>query len=481
MAEVSSLPPSLQESILAAIVFDDKWGSACAMQLSPEYFDEGAFREIAEKLLSYRAQFHKPPGRVHLDDLFGSVLFTRDNQPSKVQRTLAGIAALQDGLNGEYIAGQVQEFVRKQQLKSALLEASARYEQGGPDLTEEVEKILYSSLRHRVSTMDAGTFLNDPDKAFAFLDRRDTSDYIPLGIGPLDDIGIRLIPKEMLLFIGPKGRGKTWFCIHCGKQALLQKARVLHVTLEVREEIVVSRYFQALFGGAYRPDPYDVTLLELDDLKRFVAMEQRKRTPKFAFSDPNIRKILRAKMAREGVRLGRIVVKEFPTSALTIPTLENYLDFLETTHKFIPQVLIIDYPDLMNVNKKDYRIGLRHIFESLRGIATQRNLALVVPTQGNRSSLDARKVKAGMVSEDISKINTADVVMTLSSTGEERKRGLARLHLAHSRNTADDETVLITQSYKTGQFCLQAIRPNTVYFTKLKAIGDKEDPHDDDT
>jgi hypothetical protein len=59
------------------------------------------------------------------------------------------IAALREGLNGEYIANQVDHFIRKQTLKAALIEAGNRYQQGGPDLLQDVENILREGLPAR--------------------------------------------------------------------------------------------------------------------------------------------------------------------------------------------------------------------------------------------------------------------------------------------------------------------------------------------
>src|SRR6185369_12431638 len=248
----------------------------------------------------------------------------------------------------------------------------------------------------------------------------------PLGIPEFDRAGVGLVAKELLLYIGPKGSGKTWFAVHCGKQGLIHHQKVLHISLEVREEEVAARYCQALFGGARRPNRYDVTELEFDELARLAGFNTNKQVrPRIDFSAPEARKVLRSKMKSWGIRLGRIVIKEFPTSGLTVSTLTNYLDYLELAHNFVPTIFILDYPDLMDIKLADYRLGVRRVYEQIRGLCVKRNMAGVTPTQGNRSSIDAKRVSASMVAEDKSKLDTSDTVITYSQTKAELRLGLA--------------------------------------------------------
>jgi replicative DNA helicase len=473
----SSLPLPLQESILAALVFDEGHGAIIAAQVRADHFDE-QYREIAKRLLGYRQRYGRAPGQAHLDDLFGTELLTNNKRAPRLRRVLTNLTLQSEGLNAEYVASRTQHFIRSQQLKLALVRGSERYMQGGDEAVDEVEGILAEALRFRSQTMDAGTFMNDPDKALAFLKPEEEQGYT-LGIKELDKLGIMLAPKEFMLYIGPKGSGKTWACIHVGLKALLQKASVLHVTLEVSEEITAGRYLQMLFGMAKHEGQVSQSLLELDELGRLVGFTTKKRTPKLVMSDPNIKRELRQRMKKWGAKLGRLVIKEFPTGSLKVAQLIGYLDYLEMTHGFVPNVLIVDYPDLMHFNKDNYRIALGTVTEELRGIAVERRLALFAPSQGNKQTMGARYVRSKDVAEDVRKVNTADNVITYSQTDGERRQGLARLHVAHARNNESGDTVLITQSYATGQFCMDSALMQKAYWDRLKAVtGDEVDPEE---
>lgn len=472
------LTESLQEAVLAVLTFDQKYGALISAQVQPEHFD-GIYNEIATAVLAYRKRYNKPPGRAHLENLFSKAkVDPGDRKTHSLRRALVALANQAEGINAEYVAGRAEDFIRAQNLKSALLAANERYMQGGDDLVDEVERILHGALKHKQTTLDAGTFLNDVGKAFEFLNKAD--EFCSLGIPELDRLELGLVPKQLLLYIAPKGTGKSWFSVHAGRQGLMQKQKVLHVSLEMGETLVIPRYYQSFFGISKRSDPVPKVEFELDELNRLAGFKIGRLKPKLSFSDPEIRKFLRAKVQHWGARFGRLVVKAFPSGSLTVPQLEGYLDYLELTHNFIPTVLIVDYLDLMRQDIGNLRASLTKTVVDLRGLADKRNLALVAPTQSNRSGIGAKKVSSTNVSEDIGKVFTADTVLSYSQTEEERKFGLARLTVEHARNSETGACVLLAQSYATGQYVLESAVLTNAYWERLNAVAGKDVSLEDD-
>lgn len=468
-------PAALQESVLALLAFDESWGSAAAAVVRPEHFD-GVYHEIAKRVLAYRRRYSRAPGAANLETLFTTTQLDPDNRKTSLLRqTLLVLEALSESINGAHIAGRAAELVRRQTLKTAIIEASERYGADEDGLVADVERILYGALRQKQEVLDAGTFLSAPG-ALSFLDGGQ-EDFVALGIPELDRRGIGPVPGEMLLYVASKNTGKSWFCIHCGRQALMQRKRVMHISLEMSEPQVVGRYFQSLFGVAKDPGPILRTVFEMDELDRLVEVKTTRKKPKRQISlrGEDIRKVLRAKQQKWGTRLGRLVVKRFPTRRLTIDHLVGYLDYMEDAHRFVPNMLIVDYPDLMKVASKDFRISLGHTYEDLRGLAVERNLALVCPTQGNRSAIGARKVQGKMVSEDISKVHTADTVLVYSQTEAEFARGLARLGVEYARDTERGTVLVISQSYATGQYVVQSIPMPSEYWDHVKGDDEEDD------
>jgi hypothetical protein len=76
-----------------------------------------------------------------------------------------------------------------------------------------------------------------------------------------------------------------------------------------------------------------------------------------------------------------------------------------------------------------------------------------------------------MISEDISKAFTADTVLTYSQTEQEEPLGLARLHVEYARNEARGQTVLLAQSYATGQYVLESALMRQEYWARLDQVS----------
>ena len=176
--------------------------------------------------------------------------------------------------------------------------------------------------------------------------------------------------------------------------------------------------------------------------------------------------------------MDKLVIKEFPTAKLTIDGLEAFLDILELQQNFIPDLLILDYPELMAVDVKQYRLELGNIYRRLRGIGVERNMAVCAVSQSNREGMRTRLISEGNASEDFSKTGTADNIISYNQTKEEKALGLARLHVVANRHEQDKFSVLVSQNYRAGQFVVDSVRMPGNYWDML---GDEvEMEHGDD-
>jgi hypothetical protein len=482
MAE--TLTQSLQESVLTLLATNDVEGRIAAGLIDHRSFDD-SYRELAQRIFSFRKKHGKAPGTAHLDDLVDDIIGNKKHkQQRQYLRILDGILSNADSLNAPYVLSRIHGFAKRQRFKYALLKAGDYYQTGKDDVEDVVEDIFKKAIKPDTdSTLELGTFLSDKKKALNFLHSA-KADYL-LGIPALDRVNLGPTAGELLMLMAAKGKGKSWWAIDVGKRCLMQNAKVLHVTLEMSEDRVIQRYFQSFFAIAKRREKFFVTDFEFDDLGRVAELKRHKRKPRMALDSSKIERYLHRKMRKWGTRLGRLVVKGFPSGSLTIPKLEAYLELLEI-EGFIPNVMIVDYPDLMALDKKgDLRVSIGLNTKELRGLCQKRYLAGVAPTQGNRKSWDASTAKGSMVSEDASKFYTADKVLIYNQTPLEKALGLARLDVEKNRDDEDGFTVAITQAYKTGQFCLNSTRMfnQQHYWDMLGAEGDdmQENDEEEDT
>jgi hypothetical protein len=115
--------------------------------------------------------------------------------------------------------------------------------------------------------------------------------------------------------------------------------------------------------------------------------------------------------------------------------LEGHLDRL-VSDDFHFGVIIDDYLDLLEPAKRytDRRFELTDTFVWYRALGERYGCPVWTATQGNRGSLNKEIITMADVSEDIGKVNTADVVIALCQTKEELDANQCRLFMAKVRD-----------------------------------------------
>lgn len=437
---------SMQENILTLMAWDNQACGIIKSSVDIQLFESKMHREIAHHCVDYHNKFNKSPGE-HLPDLLEDVLEEDGKKASLYDRLLRNIYELKDSINSEYVLNTLNKFIRQQQLKIGVTEAAKFIKNGDIDNAElELNKSLNSTL----NVFDPGINLID-DSLTALSYTVDDENRILLGIPYFDTIRFGPAPKELMIIVSPPNRGKSWGCIHIAKVAAKQGKKVLIITLEMSQEKYLSRIVQSIFSISKRLPQVEVINI-ISDNNKFEDFDFIK-VKRPVLGDLDILSKIAKKLKLTNNRLS-IFVKEFPTGKLSIKGLEVYLNQLERWGNYIPDVLIIDYPDLMVTDSGNLRISIGNIYKEIRGIGVERNIAVVAPSQTNKLGEDASLITMKHLSEDYSKAFTADSIMTYNQTEKEKLLNLARLHIAKNRDEEAGGTVLISQQYHIGQFFL---------------------------
>ncbi len=472
-----SLSAPLQLQLLTLLCFSPTASSLIRGAIEPRMFSSTVQRRIVDRVYAYLDEFHRPP-QDHLSDLIEDIIDNggqseEKSSPEMYADVMESLLTLRKKVDEDFVLSQLESFVRQQALRTGIVRASEAVQSG--DLAG-AEAAMHTAMRTQLKVFTPGLTLSE---GLARINEETRTDLLPLAIKPLDDNQLGPARGELWLFMAPPKRGKSWMLTHIGKQGLLHRLSVLHITLEISERLVVQRYIQSLFSVQRIKARVNVIRLKTDDIGRVYQLERETLRERLSFKDSGIKALLTTKLGKFHAR-ERLLVKAFPTGVLTISALRNYLDLLERTGNFTPDVLIVDYPDLMKISSDNYRLEIGTVFRDLRGIAVERNLMCAVATQSNRSGATAKVVTDAHTSEDYSKIATADTVLTYSQTLAEKELGLARIFVSNTRVGEQDRfIVLVTQAYRIGQFCLDSTALPSTYDSHLQALLGKnpdEDP-----
>ncbi|MDJ0953458.1 MAG: DnaB-like helicase C-terminal domain-containing protein [Acidimicrobiia bacterium] len=461
---------SLQENLLTLLCFDPEHAPVIDSVVDVELFGGSVFSDVAHRASQFLQQF-KEPAAEHLPDLFHDILYGKDDkQAALYARVFENMAQVYDTINAGYVMSRLSGFVRRQKLTGTVVKAAQTLQLGTEEAIAETEMILSKGLRFGVQEFDAGAFLYS-EESFQAITQADL--FFPTLIEPLDNVGMAPAPGTLLTFMSLPNKGKSWFLTHIGKVcAAVHRLRVVHISLEMGREKQLRRYWQAYLSMP-RSHPevvYPRLLMEEGDFSG-VKRERMNRLPIISTKGS---KLLRKRSQALRKSQQQILVKQFPTNSLTTLELSAWLDQLERTTRFVPDVLLVDYADIMKISAGAVRQDTSAVYKDLRGLAVDRNMAVVTCSQSNRSGEDARMLTFKHFAEDYSKAATSDYVITYSQTPQEHKLGLARLFNAKNRDEEAMGTTLISQAYAAGQFVVDAYPLPSDYLDVLEDMRGRD-------
>ena len=119
---------------------------------------------------------------------------------------------------------------------------------------------------------------------------------------------------------------------------------------------------------------------------------------------------------------GDIVIQEFPSKSMTVDDIEEYLTYLKETEKFMPNVVFLDYIDLLKPDSTISKSAKTHekladIYAKAVGLQQKMGITFITASQTNKTTTD--KVIVAM--EDLSdsplqKMASVDKVMLFCQT-----------------------------------------------------------------
>lgn len=152
----------------------------------------------------------------------------------------------------------------------------------------------------------------------------------------------------------------------------------------------------------------------------------------------------------------RFLIVEWPPDECSVSHIYALLDNLKRTDGWHPDVIILDYMDLMvsrndAYNKDDYT-RQKHVANEVRGLAKNENVLIFTATQTNRTGAGGEElVDMSKAAESFAKQFSLDYVVSLNQSMSERKATPPRMRMfiAKNRNGPKNETVECTITYET--------------------------------
>jgi len=390
---------SFQSKIVASLMSDIKFIQTISDILEPDMFDSDSNKWLVKSIRDYFYEYKKQPTlevvKYKIDEIDNDVL--KSGVVDKLRDVWKNIEAT----DLEFVQSETLDFCKNQTLKSAILES-----------VDMLENKNYDGIKSLIdNAMKAGSERDLGHDYIPSLEvRLSESARITVKtpwdvINDITDGGLGA--GELGVVVAPAGIGKSWTLQALGSEVVRQGKTVVHYTLELNENYVGLRY-DSIFSG--------VT------------------TGNIKYHKEDVEKKLQSLP-------GKLLIKYFPTKAASVNTIGSHLKQIELSGVDIDMV-IVDYADILmpTGNFKEKRHAIGTIYEDLRGLAGELEIPIWTASQANRSALEEDVIGADFVSEDYSKVMTADFVISMSRKVEDKIANTGRFHVIKNRFGIDGVT-----------------------------------------
>tara|TARA_R110000803_G_scaffold42850_4_gene91634 strand:+ start:8254 stop:9603 length:1350 start_codon:yes stop_codon:yes gene_type:complete len=405
---LSSYGYSFQIKVIASLFTDKLFINQIAEILSPKYFESDANNWIVETVLEYHREFKTSPTleviKVKQQDLDHDVL--KEQIVAHMKDAWRYIEA--DDL--PFIKQQAIDFCKNQEIKKAILGSVDLLKHGQYD---EIKTKIDDALKSGGDKDIGHDYMVSIDERYTDA-VRDTKETPWEVINDLTDGGLG--KGELAVFVAPAGIGKSWGLINIGAHAIKKGMTVLHYTLELNQAYVGLRYDSVVTGIANQ------------NLKHYQSQ---------------------VKEALEKMD-GELIIKHYPTKSVGVLGLRSHVEKCIMQDKR-PDIIIVDYADLLKGHGQEKRHELEGIYEDLRGMAGEYDIPVWTASQANRSALEEDVIDASKVSESYGKVMVADFILSLSRKVQDKLAGTGRWHVIKNRFGPDGITLPSKMNTSNGQ------------------------------
>lgn len=400
MSEEERITPVFFEQLLIKFLFtNEKVRDKTLPFLTPKIFENENNIAICEKILSFNERFNKFPSVQEMKvDLKNDIIYSH-----LVKIMNIDISQYDD----TFILAEIEEFIRKQLVSNYNVEIASALNNNQTDKLQEYPDLMREAMAFSFNTEIGLEFFEEEDRMYNFLHNHDK--VVPTDIKAFDflvDGGMH--EKSLTLWLAPTNLGKSLIMTSLSCNNILRNKNVLYITLEMSENKISERIMANMFNVAI-PD------LKIISKDRFHSIY-------------------------EGIKKqhqNRLVVKEFPTRGANTNSYRNLLKELKVKKKFIPDIVYVDYIDIMLANndkRSDNSYSeLKRIAEELRGLAVETEIPWISATQVNRDGLTSSELDLGNMSESIGKAFTADLIIAVTQPDELKTAGKFKWDIIKNR------------------------------------------------
>lgn len=499
----------LERKILIGLIASDQFIRAIAPIWSIHYMQASTAKLLASWCIDYFERYNKSPYQ-EIDSIFTEKI--RDGMDAddidyigEILESLSEEYSETD-TNIEYLIDQTRRYFTTQKLKLYAESILDRIDEG--DIaTAEQEAMTYipsddeDGISSIVDPFTSAALIKE-----AFTEQNETLIKFPKALGQFWND--QLVRGGFVAITGPEKSGKTFLLMEFAMRAMMtgnnvaffqagdmtEKQQIRRMAIYLakrsdRERYCGERYIPCVDCWYHQVDTCDhPDREELDGYLFHEDMEQKLVTHNMLMEaleeHPNHTPCRNCKNMRGAVWLEKhdavkpltwkdayknmrawkkrfdhaFKLATYPNETLTMQEINNLLNLWERQEDFKPDVVVIDYADILAPDqdsaKLDGRSQVNKIWQRMRKLSQEKQCLLITATQAAASSYGKETITLTDFSEDKRKYAHTTATYSLNQTDEEKKIGIMRLGELVIRESEFDRT----RQVKVLQ-CLQRGRP----------------------
>jgi len=416
------------------MIVSDKFLIGIAPLVKSTYFESTYARVVSIWVIEYYQRYKESPKKNIKEIYKRKKKGMRNEEETGIVAEF--LASLSDDWNGKEI--QNIQYALNSAIHYLKLKSLQRLKEKIDDAINDSNPVIGEQSVAKYYRVEAKSgegisiFKNPTEITEAFLTENEVLFSFP---GALGRICGNFLRGDLVAFLGAPNRGKTWWLLYTAIRASLLGLKSVFFTLEMPKHQIIRRAWTSLLGQPRERMKISMPFFEKENDK-FLFKEKKITKDKMNVSDVKTKQ----KNFKSQLRAGDLKIVPVPAYSTTVDEFEAHLDNMEHYDNYIPDVVVIDYADIVSPPKEirgDYRHQIDGIWKKLRGLAQERNILVVSASQADRGSLK-KDANEWNIAEDIRKLAHVSKLMVLNQSKEEYEKNIMRIRQLKERDGRKD-------------------------------------------
>jgi hypothetical protein len=455
---------SIERQTAIGLIVSDEFITEFQPICKPSLFQSKYAKLITEWCISYFLQYGTAPKET-IQGIFDSKKDTiRDEATIElIDEFLVSISDEfgRKKFNYKFVLDEAEKYFKKRNMKALSDLVEGLLAEGNIAEAESEIANFYNIARPETQGID---LFNDIEKVKSIMTNA-SKDSLFSFKGQLGKFVDECCRGELLAFFAPEKRGKSWWLQEIALTAVTKGCNVAFFSLEMNNEKMLTRFAQYFTG---RPSKKKHIGCAIPYLTRDGEVKYRKSDKPVLTPSSAATKLTDMKQLIRGATLKLVC---WPSDVMTLNDIKFQLDVWKRYDDFIPDVIVVDYADLMAcVDKRlEYRHQLDSIWKGLKKLA-QETFCFVATASQTTKDTQKKAIHKGSASEDKRKTSHPDRILALNQTEDDKEKQIMRVSVLFDRHDSERSWMEVTVLQQ-----LAIGKPYLGSFIQTKETKEKQD------